>query len=1349
MGFAGNLNTLSLVEVFQTINRIRATGVLRLAAVNHGRDVVFADGEIIGVRFRAGEEKLGLLRRLILERKIDASAASNISTSKKDSHIIIQGLIEKGQLSADDAAEATQRQAEDELYNICTWDFADFVFHDATPEAPDIQDEVNACRQTPLSLKVNSVLMEAARRMDEWERLRKVVTSEEVVLGPAENREQELLAASQEYPGSAVVPLIDAVRTVESIIKESVATRLDVYSVVADLFKNGLLAVLSRDDIIAHGDYQLSSGDFRKAAELYRRAVSEDPADRTTNEKLANALEKLGEQPEAAGCFAQLALGYLDEGDGRGALSSAHRAVRLANDDPVQRMILVRCLLDTGDQAGAVNELQWIVGRYVELGQLEDARGTCLKILELDPQNEATRREIARIFATAEGDTENEDVVVCVQCGHVNHREATTCKECSAPLRLSCQSCSRTVAVSDRICIFCGANPHSGGQKKLLGSPATTRIVNKSVKGGKDAKSESFWKNQLEGNVKKARALEEEGDYSGALDLWREIAKVNQDNKELLTHIRELESRISDDQAEKFIERGHQLRRARRFAAALKCYRSAIRTIPENDPRHPRLKDIVAATAKDNQRILIIYSAAFVMIGILGWLVARPYLLFSTFKGDLGVTRDLLSSMPPGASPATFATFTQIGTAITQLEESTNRLGTHNTATEARTQLNAFRGEVMTARVKVAEQALADIDKAIQAKDMARADQLLMQLRAPEFREGIGPRFMHAEQHVAAAKKMQADIATRIKEAPTQMETAQGAEKQGDLLLAINIYRSVAELNIELSAKAKQGVERLQPAEKTFTQAFEQAQDLVAKNPAQAEKMIAAIIPEAKKWGKASDVQTLQHNIATRLQTAATAYQQLGAQPTVEALHAFMQQHVNTPQAAQAKLRLDQLQQAQRSREELITNYRTAMTNNQTEQAWRFARTLVASGAALPNDVRLPLRIESYPSGASVIMEGQTQGVTPCVIGVLPSQAQQSMQLVLDGWLPYEVKIGTLTNEWRAQLALSRKPKWQIALGKPINTLLAMPDGGVLALAGDALHHINKQGQSNWRVSVATDDELADSNKLRLPHTPLVMPDGGLIVGLPGNDLMMLDVNGQVQRRLATNDLVHGRAVLFTNDLLGGSSRMAFAAERLFVGNVQQEPNALELPSPALSGPIVFPRGPDRLIALATIQGQLIAFEDSSRKRLWTHDLKATEIGQLIPLSADSFACVLDGSRLSCFQISDAGLRVRWNVALPGPALGDPVVDNKAVWIAAGAEVVRVSLDGGMTSLPSGQALTTPVAAAGKWLAVGNKAQQLMVYEHGKPLWASQCSAVPLVVACTVDGVVVGLADGTLAAYLP
>jgi len=1354
MGFAGNLNTLSLVEVFQTINRIRATGVLRLAATESGRDVVFADGEVIGVGFRAGEEKLGLLRRLILEGRLDAQTAAAISSSKHDSAVVLEGLIQSGKIAESEVLDALHRQAEDELYNLCTWDFADFVFHDATPEDQVAQRQVESCKGRALKINVNSLLMESARRIDEWASLCQVIKSEDVVLGPAEGREQALLAASQGYPGAAVVPLIDAVRTVETIISESVATRLDVYGVLADLIKGGLVAVLNRNDILAHADYQFSQRDYIKAAQLFRRALSENSADQETTAKLADCLQLLGESPEAAGCFSQLALGYLDKGSPDQAISSAHRAVRLDSDDPNLRLILIRCLLDAGKNTEAVTELRTVVSRFLELGQLEDARGTCLKILELDPKNEDVRREMARIFATAERDKDSEDVIVCVQCGHVNHREAKACAECEAPLRLSCQSCSRTVAVSDRLCIFCGANPHVAGHKrKLLGSPTTTRIVNKGVKQqatAKDGKGSQFWANKLESSVKHARVLEESGDFAGALIEWREILRLNPDNKELQVHIRELEGRVNDDFAERMIERGHQLRRVRRFHAAMKSYKAAIRAIPESDPRVPRLQEILVSTKKHHQRIMVIYATAFIAIGVFGWLVARPYLMLNTFRGDLATADRLLESVPPGTTPATFTALSQVSEESTKLEEQSKRLGATNTATEARISLNEFNGRLVTARIAVAEASLKEVTAAASNGDVVRADQLLHLLRQPDFRDSVGTRLQTAEEAVNEARRRQTDITEQRKQAPERLEQLAAMEQSGNLSGAIAGYRQLAGIGHEtVSPAAKEGVARLEPKEQAFVTAMSAAAQKMDKDLGKADADLLTLDAAAKAWGRTSEWTAARTEVAKRIQQAAAAYQQLGANPSVESLHAFIAAHPSAPQVAQAKVRLDLVTQAQRSRDEQMRLWRTAMQTEQTEQAWRLARNLFAGGGELPAELTLPIRIETMPPGAQVSLNQVNVGTTPCVIGVRPDQITHEVRVTMAGWQPAIRKVGEIASDWRWQAAMSRAALWQLNLGKPINSVMVLPDGGVLALSGEVLHRFSADGKPQWRTSIATVDDLSDIERFRLVHLPQIQADGSLLLGLPNKDVALISAKGVIESRFASADVVRGRPLVHNNDLLGGQARLAYAAEALYVGDLGMEISRIPLPSPALSGPLSFPKGPDRILVVATIQGQLAAFEESTKQRLWQFDLKATEIGQLMPLGTDAAFGILDGSRVASWRIAPTGATLRWTTALPGPAVGEPAVAANVIWIAAANALMRLSQDGVASTLALPAPAVTPAAAGGELAAVGVKSGQVLVYRRGALLWVTSCPAAPSAVACSADMVVVGMSDGTLAAYSP
>jgi tetratricopeptide (TPR) repeat protein len=1353
MGFAGNLNTLSLVEVFQTINRIRATGVLRLAAAESGREVIFSEGEIIGVGFRAGEEKLSLLRRLILEGRIDAATAASISSSRHDSASVLEALIQRQIISETDVLDALHRQAEDELYNLCSWDFADFIFQDATADDQTVVQQVAACKARPLQMNINSLLMETARRIDEWANLQQVIKSEDAVLGPANEREQDLLSASQEYPGSAVVPLIDAVRTIETIIADSVATRLDVYGVLAELITNGLVAVLAREDILAHADYQFSQRDYIKSAQLYRRALSEDPTDQNTTAKLADCLQLLGEAPEAASCFSQLALGYLDKGSQAEAISSAHRAIRLNSEDPKLRLILVRCLLDDGKTAEAVTELRTVAARFITLGQLEDARGTCLKILELDPTNEDTRREMARIFSTAEQNANSEDVIICVQCGHTNHREGKVCAECEAPLRLSCQSCGRTVAVSDRLCIFCGANPHITNQKrKLMASPSTTSIVNKGAKEAakKKEKGSQFWANKLESSVKQARALEEASDYAGALTAWREIGKLNPDNKELLGHIRELEGRVNDDLAERLIDRGHQLRRVRRFHAAMKAYRSAIRSMPEADPRIPRLNEILVSTQKHHQRIMVIYVAAFMAIGVFGWLVARPYVLLHTFRGDLETASRLLTSVPGGTSPATFDALAQVAAEADRLETQSKRLGNSTPATEANINLNDFRAQLFEARKKVAESAVQEIAAMAINGDIVRADQLIQQLRAPEYQAYVGPRLKISEDKISETRRRLNDMTSQRKLAPERFEELKTLEQNSKLGVALGGYRQLAGIGHDtISPSAKEAVARLEPLEQAFVAALAQAHDQQSKDLAKTNAALSAIERDAKAWGRDAEWNNVRDEVAKRIQQAAIDYQQLGLSPTAEVLSAFISKHPASAQAAQAKVRLDLFAQASRSRDAQMAAWQAAMKGNQTEEAWRIARNLFSSGSELPAELRLPLRIETTPAGAQVSLNGTVVGTTPCVIGVLPNQVDLDLRLTMDGWQPMVRKVNEVVGEWRWQAAMMHTARWQVNLGKPINSVMVLPDGGVLALSGEVLNRLSNDGKSLWRTSIAAVDELSDLNHFRLAHLPQFLNDGSLVLGLPLKDVAIISPKGAIDARLPSIAATRGRPQIFTNDLMGGQPRLAYAAEALYRGDLGSELSRIVLPSPALSGPLIFAKGPDRILVVATVQGQLLAFEDSTKKTLWQFDLKATEIGQLIPLGVDTAMAVLDGSRVASWQITPNGATLRWNAQLPGPAVGDPSIVGDTAWIAAGSALIKLSKDGVATTVPLPSPAITPAFASGDLVVVGVRSGQVLVFKRGVLLWSTHCDALPGGVACTGDVVVVGMADGTLVTYSP
>ena len=114
MGLAGNIRTFPFAEVVQTLNRINATGVLRLVAGEVSREVVVKNGQIIGVAFPLGQERQALLARLVMQGHLDAADAASMSAGSTASQVI-SALIDNNLVTDQEVNEAARLQAEEEL----------------------------------------------------------------------------------------------------------------------------------------------------------------------------------------------------------------------------------------------------------------------------------------------------------------------------------------------------------------------------------------------------------------------------------------------------------------------------------------------------------------------------------------------------------------------------------------------------------------------------------------------------------------------------------------------------------------------------------------------------------------------------------------------------------------------------------------------------------------------------------------------------------------------------------------------------------------------------------------------------------------------------------------------------------------------------------------------------------------------------------------------------------------------------------------------------------------------------------------------------------------------------------
>jgi tetratricopeptide (TPR) repeat protein len=1342
MALAGNLRTLSLGEVFQTLARIQATGVLRLAAKGGGRDVVFDNGAIIGVAFRSGESKQALLKRLVLLGKLDVTSAASLSSGGGETQLV-KAIVERGLVSADDVTAAYHQQALDELQSLATWDYADFVFEDAGPGQDVANQLLERYRKNSIKIDMSFLLVEAARRSDEWIRLRERVPDPTAVYSPTDDGHTGLEAMAKEYPASAVVPLFDGVRTVDDAVADSVATRFDVYSVLAELIDCRLVQRLEPDELLRNAEHLVESGEHDRAARLFRLLLAHSPGDGEIGGRLAACLEHLGDPTEAAASWAQISLQRLERGELDQAITDSRRAVELAPASPEARQALAKCLVQGGLTAEAVRNQRELAALYLGQGQLEDARGACLKLLDLEPTDEPARRELARLAAHG-GPPPAQDTVVCVRCGRTNRRDAKTCEACSTSLVLPCLACGRAIAVSDRVCIFCGKEPHTPPSTTAPAPASTAQFIKTERVKPKTKEETEHWRDRLARVLRSAREHEAAGRLEAALEDWRELAKYQQDSSDLQARIRDLEVRVNAGFIEERIATGHQLRKGRRYWRAMAAYRAALRSMPPTDPRAEPLKAILATTARGHRRGLAVYVAAIVVIGCLGFLVLQPYLQLHAFRARADAARASVAGIEAQGASAIAPTADLVDELGAQAARIRGKSGD-----TARSIAAEVKSDFTTARANVARAELDAIGAAIDHGDLDAAATRL-QAYAPLFGADERAKQVQVEtERLQSARQTRLDRDLLVKEGPKRLAVAASREKARALAEALELYRSLAvSPDAKVSAPAKEAVARLEPALTLARAAMDRAAELETRDLHGADEAWVGLTDTATAWALAPELDRHRQGIAARLAAATADFAKLGAQASADDLAAFVTGHAGSPEAERASARLASLRQQATSRDQAIERYRSLMDAKKWAEAWQAARDLVAvHGRTLkPDEVAYPLVIETVPAGASVSVGGRTVGQTPYVLTYLP-QDDGEVTIALAGWKPYAVRLHDAAKDWHLQATLVRLPRWRAELRHPAQALQPLAGGEVLVSQVDALSRIGRDGAVAWTRGFAAED--SEEARGRARHMPLPLPDGATAVAQPDRGLAVIGRDGGQVSTLATEHEIRGRPLLFTNEVFGPQQRLAVAAEILLAGPVGEEPARIPLPAPALAGPLAVAKDLDRVLVLVDLRGHLVGIEDSTRRAVWDLDLQASECGALLSLGDGSALALLDGSRLAAIHFAADGPTVAWSQSLPSAAAGDPLIVGDHLVVACGDQVVRMGLDGKPQPTLQLPARATACAAAGDDIAVGCQDGSLQLFRNGERVWATPLGAMATAMAFVGETVVVGTADGAVVALAP
>src|SRR5574340_209012 len=165
MPIEGPLRELSIHDVFQLLDLARKTGVLRVTSElrQNGGTVWFEDGAVVAAEIRSNPHPLGAV--LLHAGKIteaDLARARDLQAAG-DPRRLGEILVATGALGRRELERQVRAQVEEVIFELMGWSEGYFSFSEAA------LDDVPA--QASVRIPTEALLMEAARRIDEWSRI--------------------------------------------------------------------------------------------------------------------------------------------------------------------------------------------------------------------------------------------------------------------------------------------------------------------------------------------------------------------------------------------------------------------------------------------------------------------------------------------------------------------------------------------------------------------------------------------------------------------------------------------------------------------------------------------------------------------------------------------------------------------------------------------------------------------------------------------------------------------------------------------------------------------------------------------------------------------------------------------------------------------------------------------------------------------------------------------------------------------------------------------------------------------------------------------------------------------------
>ncbi|MBA3707656.1 MAG: DUF4388 domain-containing protein [Planctomycetes bacterium] len=404
MGFQGQLSSVNLTDIFQTLNMNRQTGTLSISGPVMSVHVYFEQGQVAMSSAPNVNGRPYLLDALIHKGQIAAEKADEVAQQMRTTGQPLRDLLLAGGAVADyELDEMCAWCIEELVCPVFEWQQGDFTFSDGGPIAELNTPDVVAMGGT--MVQTTQLIMEASRRMDEWKRIREVITNPDALYLVDNDGRANLKNVQTDPEMLKVLRYLDGRHTLDAIAMSVGVTRFDTFAIVAQLALAGVARPKNAQEVVDDAVALREQGDVAQAKELLENSLRQAPIPEVMR-PLAECCVALNQAPRAVELYLELIQMAQDQGDMAQALKDLDTIIGLSPDDPDLQFERAQVQGELGQVEAAAASYSTAAQAYLARRDIPRAIDACHRAKNLLPRAPEPHRYLAKAYLQ-EGQTEN------------------------------------------------------------------------------------------------------------------------------------------------------------------------------------------------------------------------------------------------------------------------------------------------------------------------------------------------------------------------------------------------------------------------------------------------------------------------------------------------------------------------------------------------------------------------------------------------------------------------------------------------------------------------------------------------------------------------------------------------------------------------------------------------------------------------------------------------------------------------------------------------------------------------------------------------------------------------------